>query len=408
MMQLRNKAIAVLLGLVLLGLSVSGVRATAARPPDETVPLFLPDRSGDYLCVPRITLRSPQLCPSFSPGARQVRLDYLRSHLPNPLPELPVEEVEPPDDGKISNYTYAYIVKLPAPTYAHPAEAEVGMPPKRLFEDGFNWFSVEGKVEYNGQIWYQVNEDEYIQADYVAIIGPSHFHGVLLSEQPRYPFAWVVRQTQASSSPGGKPDGPLLRRYEMVTLYGQIDVGDSWWYMIGPDQWIAQDTVGRVDVDPPPEGVAPGEKWIEVDTFEQTLAAYEGERMVFATLVSSGKGRKNWTPDGLHRIWAKLPTTPMSTPDSGPDKPDWYYLEDVEWTQYFFDDYALHAAYWHDAFGFVHSHGCVNLSPLDAKWLFQWTSPPVPEGAKVIYSDDAHPGTWVWVHHSHPIPGILP
>ncbi len=71
-------------------------------------------------------------------------------------------------------------------------------------------------------------------------------------------------------SAGGTPGGPVPPpTSEMVTaLRDRSDVGDTWWYMIGPDRWIAQDTVGRVDVDPPPESVAPGEKWIEVDTFE--------------------------------------------------------------------------------------------------------------------------------------------
>jgi lipoprotein-anchoring transpeptidase ErfK/SrfK len=47
--------------------------------------------------------------------------------------------------------------------------------------------------------------------------------------------------------------------------------------------------------------------------------------------------------------------------------------------QYFERGYALHAAYWHDGFGAPRSHGCINLSPPDARWLFQFTDPPVPE-----------------------------
>ncbi|MGC9358719.1 MAG: L,D-transpeptidase, partial [Anaerolineae bacterium] len=179
----------------------------------------------------------------------------------------------------------------------------------------------------------------------------------------------------------------------------------SLWYMIGPEQWIDQSYVSRVDVNPRPEGVGADERWIEVDTFEQTLAAYQGDRMVFATLISSGRSN-SWTPDGLTRIWAKMPTTPMSNKDVAPEDSSWYYLEDVEWTQYFFEDYALHAAYWHDAFGFTRSHGCVNVSPLDARWLFEWTSPYLPEGAIGVYAGERYgEGTWVWVHKSEPVPG---
>jgi lipoprotein-anchoring transpeptidase ErfK/SrfK len=182
-------------------------------------------------------------------------------------------------------------------------------------------------------------------------------------------------------------------------------MGDEMWYMIGPDQWVEQSYTSRVDVDPPPEGVGPGEKWIEVNTYEQTVAAYEGPRMVFATLMSSGRP-STWTPNGLNRIWGKLPSTPMINREVEPGDPAWYYLENVEWTQYFDGAYALHAAYWHNAFSFTRSHGCVNLAILDAKWLFDWTTPFTPEDAKIVYSEEsgAGAGTWVWVHKTSPFP----
>jgi lipoprotein-anchoring transpeptidase ErfK/SrfK len=82
---------------------------------------------------------------------------------------------------------------------------------------------------------------------------------------------------------------------------------------------------------------------------------------------------------------------------SGSDgQPDYYFLEDVPWTMYFHGAYALHGAYWHDRFGKVHSHGCVNLSLADAKWLFDWTSPAGRTGWSRATEEDL--GTWVWVH----------
>jgi hypothetical protein len=60
--------------------------------------------------------------------------------------------------------------------------------------------------------------------------------------------------------------------------------------------------------------------------------------------------------------------------------------------------FALHAAYWHDRFGEPKSGGCVNLSVRDAKWLFSWTEPQVPEAWHSVRSgDDRGPGTWVRV-----------
>jgi len=52
----------------------------------------------------------------------------------------------------------------------------------------------------------------------------------------------------------------------------------------------------------------------------------------------------------------------------------------VPYVQYFHEGYALHSAYWHDHFGVARSHGCINLSPIDAQRVFGFTDPPVPEG----------------------------
>lgn len=57
-----------------------------------------------------------------------------------------------------------------------------------------------------------------------------------------------------------------------------------------------------------------------------------------------------------------------------------FELRDVPWIQYFASGYALHGAYWHDVFGVPRSHGCINLAPIDARYVFLWTDPPVPAG----------------------------
>ncbi|MBN1874084.1 MAG: L,D-transpeptidase [Anaerolineae bacterium] len=387
-------------------LSFSGtVQAAPVSNPGPN--LFLNTSGTPYLCPRQVTERTPWRCPAYSPGAQETKLNYLRARLPNPLPELPVEEIEPPEDG-LTQYTFAYVRPLPAATYAHPEEAALGLPPVREFLAGANWVSVSGEVEYNGERWYEINPGEYITAGSLALAYPSRFSGVVLTEQPQYPFGWINRKVSPSTEPGGEPlTDVTLARYQRITLFGEIRVGDELWYMIGPDRWVEQEYTSRVTLQTRPEEVGPGEKWISVNTFEQTLAAYEGDRMVFATLVSSGRSGETWTPDGLTRIWAKLIATPMQNREVGPDSPEWYYLEDVEWTQYFNGAYALHAAYWHDSFSFVRSHGCVNLSILDSKWLFDWTTPQLPKDAKVVYSDSSGtPGTWVWIHKTPPQEGL--
>ena len=76
-----------------------------------------------------------------------------------------------------------------------------------------------------------------------------------------------------------------------------------------------------------------------------------------------------------------------------------FVLRDVPYIQYFESGYALHAAYWHDVFGTPRSHGCVNLSPVDAHRIFLWTEPQVPEGWHAINTgEELGEGTTVIVH----------
>lgn len=293
--------------------------------------------------------------------------------------------------------TYAYVVTQSVPVYAHPSHAAAGQPPIRSLGSGYLWVSLASTqpVYQDGQAWYLINANEYVRADNLAVYRPSAFQGLALPAHPEKAFAWMVYSAKPSARPGEEPatDAPLLTRYTPVTIFEEQLVGDWMWYRVGDSQWIEQRNVGMVKPSARPEGVGPDEKWIEVNLYEQTLAAYEGDRMVYATLVSSGLP---WwkTETGLFRVWTKVRMAKMSGRDG---YPDYYYLEDVPWAMYFNKSFALHTAYWHDRFGFPHSHGCVNLSPPDAKWLFEWVTPTTGPYNWTM-STEENPGAWVWVH----------
>ena len=70
---------------------------------------------------------------------------------------------------------------------------------------------------------------------------------------------------------------------------------------------------------------------------------------------------------------------------------DYYFIEDNNHIMYFDPDMeiALHGAFWHDRFGYKHSHGCVNMVPTDAEWVYNWSA-------------QAENDLWVWVHTSDP------
>jgi len=74
-----------------------------------------------------------------------------------------------------------------------------------------------------------------------------------------------------------------------------------------------------------------------------------------------------------------------------------YSVADVPWTMFYDGGYAVHSSYWHDGFGGVRSHGCINLAPRDARLLYRWSSPDVPPGWTAVYGDEDHPGSMVRV-----------
>ena len=118
-----------------------------------------------------------------------------------------------------------------------------------------------------------------------------------------------------------------------------------------------------------PFGVAADERWIDVNLSAQTLTAYEGNTAVYDTYISSGLAAYP-TVTGLFRVWLRYESQTMDGTRLGYD----YYLENVPYVMYFYEDYALHGTFWHNNFGSPMSHGCVNMYTPDAQWLFNWSS----------------------------------
>jgi hypothetical protein len=288
-------------------------------------------------------------------------------------------------------------------TYARVATDDVwvydttGITPVRPLGIGYVWVSLADTqlITQNNQAWYQINPAEYVQANRVSTFTPSTFVGVELANTPTQPFAWMIFDMWPSAEAGvpAQKGAPLLKRYTLVSILEEQPVGDRMWYRIGPDMWLEQGNLGLVKPITRPAEIGPADQWIEINLYEQTLAAYQGDRMVYATLISSGL--PYWqTQPGLFRVWLKVKQAKMSGRDG---HPDYYFLEDVPWTMYFNGQFALHGAYWHDRFGLRHSHGCVNLSPGDSLWLFNWVTPPTGRYNFTLATAE-DPGTWVWVH----------
>lgn len=310
-----------------------------------------------------------------------------------PLPETAAD---------ILPLTYAQVREDSVPVYARPQDEAAGVPPVRFTINGFMWVSLHDPlpVAANGQDWYRINEREYIRADKLRPARPSGFRGVTVPQGFAGRFAWMIFPTPVSLDPGEpaaeyEEDSAVVPARSLVLVHEIREVDRRKWCRIGAGVWVPHQRLAMVIPGNRPEGVGRAERWIEVNLSEQTLSAYEGDQLVFATLISSGDARFP-TIEGLFRIRAKVRLGKMS---GGEDDSDRYHVEDVPWQMYFYDSYGMHASYWHDFFGLPNSHGCVNLAPGDALWLFEWTRPKSGKGNWQA-ATRADPGTWVWVHEN--------
>jgi lipoprotein-anchoring transpeptidase ErfK/SrfK len=252
---------------------------------------------------------------------------------------------------------------------------------------------VSTKVMLVGERLLHVDEAPYLKTDHglieagaLAKFWPSDFAGVKLGPDRALPFGWVFFERGARRPPvlrapdlDQKPVRDAMRR-EIVPLLEE----SNGFVRIGDGQWIERKHLRVATISKPPAGVTPGAQWIDVDLDEQVLVAYEGTTPIFATLVSSG-GRKNPTPPATYRVRAKAATTPM---DGDPKIPNRYEVSAVPWAVRFADGFFIHGVYWHDGFGGARSHGCVNVSPKDAAFLFDWIGPQVPDGWSEVEVDD--------------------
>ncbi len=256
------------------------------------------------------------------------------------------------------------------------------------------------EVEVRGRTYLRTRLGKLIDARKVHVKEPSTFSGLFLKYDgaPLLPMAWARSRTspRAPIAVWSSPEeGELLGVLEprtAVPILGQTE--DGVWARVAQDAWISFDDLHVARLMAPSAEVKPGERWVDVDLTEQVLVAYEGRRPVFTTLVSSGAA--NPTPEGSYRIWIKFSEADMRG-DAGDHR---YAVSSVPWTMYFHNDFALHAAYWHDGFGDRRSAGCINLSAQDARALYQWTSPQVPDGWSMSYATPDAPGSVVRIRKS--------
>jgi hypothetical protein len=277
---------------------------------------------------------------------------------------------------------------------------------RQLLTRGF-WISAVNRVfdEETHRFYYQTVRGDFVPGDAVHLVQSPEFQGYQVLGDSPLPAA-IVTDKHASffSERGGRfaGIGPAAR-LEVFRVFETRDQKGTKFYRIEGKRWLKGTQVEFFDLREPPEGASDKEKWILVDLTRQTLEAYDGTTPAYVTIVSSGvngdKAEETLTPRGKFHIIFKHVSNEMSG-TVGDDET--YQVEDVPWTQYVNLNIALHGAFWHSGYGRPRSHGCVNLSPADARWLFNWTGPKLPKGWHGAAATAKNPGTLVIIQGTTP------
>ncbi len=271
------------------------------------------------------------------------------------------------------------------------------------------YVAVDKTFRWNNRSWYKTTRGLVTPSDRFWQTSGSKFKGVELSTDWKLPMGFVFGSAKSISTytidEGGKTIKPAktYEHFAPVQLTGKEQEFHGTSYAeTGDGSWIKRSQIRQTSPGPMPADLKPNERWIDVNLTTQTVVAFEGEKPIYATLVSSGreskiKDKDHRTPTGEWRVREKHITTTMDGDGTAAgDLP--YSIEDVPYVMYYYRSFATHAAFWHSNFGSQMSHGCVNLSPLDAKYLFFFADPPLPKGWHGVHATDASPGSRVIVH----------
>jgi hypothetical protein len=296
---------------------------------------------------------------------------------PSPSPPGPrVDDLG--NNGTRLPQRYAFIKFDGTRAYAHPSDYF-----RNDYIEAFGksfGIVVTGEQVYKGVEFVRTRKHLWVERGSVHFVDGSPFKGERLKRGHPLDIAWVsVRPAKVFEEPRGR----VLQRLDRHSVV-QIQAQKGAWVQLRAGGWMQSAALARPELVQPPEGIGPTERWIDIDIEQQVLVAYEGSTPIFATLVSTGRNTKqSETPLGTFQIWAKLDFTDMDDLERT-DVDKNYAIQDVPWVQFFKGSYGFHAAFWHNDFGRRRSHGCINLSPADARYLFSFTHPVLPPGWNAI------------------------
>jgi hypothetical protein len=337
--------------------------------------------------------------PTTSEDAKAA-MDAIAALEPGAEPEKPKE----PEKAwwQIANETG----EKPSVTLADMAKDSGGSLEKRMAKGFF--VAVDKTVGWEGRSYFRTTNGFLAPMDRMWLNKPPESKGVEFPKDAKSVFFVLADKARLydvdTAKKKAKDTGPA-KRFSGHGLTGDVVTVDGTEYKkLLSGSWIKSSAGTFTEPGKRPEMAnGPSEKWVDVNLDKKTLVLFVGDEPVYAALVSPGKRSKDKkknhaTKEGVWRIREKHVAVTMDGDGAGGDLP--YSIDDVPFVEYYDGSYALHAAFWHSNFGREMSHGCVNLAPLDAKHVFNWTEPRLPRGWHAVNATKDRPGTVVSIHGS--------
>jgi len=168
-----------------------------------------------------------------------------------------------------------------------------------------------------------------------------------------------------------------LRQVKGEKLLGENDI----WFQFyeGPDLYVYSGYLKKLTLpDLPAPTITYNGLWVAVSLDKQMAGVYDGSRLLYRTLISSGRTNsadptKDYrTPKGSFRIDGSFRPKSQTMEGGNRASADFYRLEKVQNVSYFYLDNGFHGTYWHSRFGTVpQSRGCINMTVYDAGLIYQ-------------------------------------
>jgi len=276
----------------------------------------------------------------------------------------------------VMEYRYGMVTDPSARRYAslEDALAENGNYDQLRIQPAY--VAIRGEESRDGRTFYQFTVG-WMEAARVQLLVPSPFRGILLTRGVAFRFGWVLEDTTSVNTEGTPIQS--YHRYQVVHDVPAVTANPGF-IAVGADEWLPEDKVALTDTSLPADAGLYDCHFVHVDLSTQVMRVFHDCQLVFATLVSTGR-EPAWTYPGRFSIQTWFPHLTLTAPSWSTSS---YYQEAVPNFMSYIGDLGFHGAYWHDDFGKPVSHGCVNLSPADAKWLYEWAEKWM--GAAVIIS----------------------